>query len=153
MKNVKLFEQFINEGINVPVKEFKAWHTSPTELKKLGDTPMWFTTKEKWAKEYHEICIENHGQAYTYEVKIKGRILNEKQSLQWAEENGIDYEEMVSDLTSNPSADEIMELVASFPTICDGIEHYDYEPVNWGDGKSTLVFHPNKIVHIVKQYM
>ena len=151
MKHIKLFEEFVNEAIKFPTVTLKAWHTSITPIKKLGKTPMWFTQKIEWAKEYHANAAENvPGSGYTYEVRLKGIILTKEQAREWAENNGINHDERVENLVGNPDPDEVNEWAKEYMKVCDGMAHWDYDPTDWGDGESILIFNPAKTVKIIK---
>lgn len=139
------------EDNEVKVKEFTCYHTSTIELTSLGSTPMWFTRKKKYAMAYHRNAVEKSGEAFTYEIKIKGRILSLSQAEDFASEAGIDHEEIVADLTANPDAKNILKLAKPYSKICDGFDHWDYDPIDWGDAESTLIFNPNKVATIVNQ--
>lgn len=138
-------------GKEVPVKEFKCYHTSKVPLTKLGSTGMWFTKKRKYAMAYHANAIDNGDEAYTYEILIRGRILGLEDATSFAEEAGIDHEETVSELIANPGPADIKKLVRPFSKICDGFDHWDYDPIDWGDAESTVIFNPSKVATIVKQ--
>lgn len=140
-----------NKDDEVEVKEFTCYHTSTKELTSLGSTPMWFTKKKKYAMAYHRNAVEKSGEAFTYKIKIKGRILSLSEAEDFASEAGIDHEEIVADLTANPDAKNILKLAKPYSKICDGFDHWDYDPIDWGDAESTLIFNPNKVATIIEQ--
>jgi hypothetical protein len=146
MKHLKHFEE-INES-NLTIK---TWHISPDPISKLGSYPMWFTSKEVWMKAYYENTVEEFGEAYVYETVINGNILSEDQAKKLIEEQGLDYDELIADLVGNPGKDEKMSLVKPLERFCDGFIHWDYDPNDWGDGESILVFNPSETVRIVRQ--
>ena len=135
----------------VPLKEFKCYHTSRTEIKSLSARPMWFTKSMKYAMAYHSNAIEEGMEAFTYQIQIKGNILGLEEAAAYAEEAGIDHEETVIALTEQPTVDDIKKLIAPYSKICDGFDHWDYDPIDWGDAESTIIFNPSKVATIVKQ--
>jgi len=68
-----------------------------------------------------------------------------------ATELGIDFEELTTTLTENPTREERKELISPFKDYCDGFYHWDYDPRDWGDGESILVFNPHKTVKILEE--
>ena len=128
-----------------------AWHTSFGEIKKFNATPSWFTANPIFAKVYHENSQDKGGNVHTYEVKITGNILSQDKARKLANSLGLDFEELTTRLTENPTAAERSELVKSFKDKCDGFFHWDYDPSDWGDGESILVFNPAKHVRITKE--
>lgn len=137
--------------INESASGIKSWHISPNPITKLESFPMWFTPREDWMKAYYENTMEEFGQAYVYETVINGNILSEDQAKKLIEEQGLDYDELIADLVANPGEDEKMALVQPLQRFCDGFVHWDYDPNDWGDGESILVFNPAKTVKIVQQ--
>ena len=136
----------------VPVKEFTAYHTSGVPLKKLSSRPMWFTKSRELAKAYDLNMSDNSGEgAFTYEIKVKGNILNLSEADDYASEAGIDQESLVTDLISNPGPEDVKKLIKPFSKICDGFDHWDYDPRDWGDAESTIIFNPAKTCDIVKR--
>jgi hypothetical protein len=139
------------DGKEVPTVEFTCYHTSRTEITKLAARPMWFTKKKKYAMAYHANAIDEGDEAFTYEIKIKGRILGLDDAARYAEEAGIDHEETVADLTAQPDVADIKKLIVPYSKICDGFDHWDYDPIDWGDAESTIIFNPTKVATLVKQ--
>jgi hypothetical protein len=139
------------DATEVPIKEFTCYHTSKVELSTLAARPMWFTKKKKYAMAYHANAIDEGNDAFTYEIKLKGRILGLEDAARFADEAGIDHEDAVAELTANPNPSAIVKLIKPYSKICDGFDHWDYDPIDWGDAESTLIFSPNKIATIVKQ--
>ena len=146
MKYVKTYESFLTEN------RFSgtAWHTSFGEIKKFDATPSWFTANPVFAKTYHKNSQDQGGDVHTYEVKISGNILSQDDARKLSDKLGIDFEELTTRLTENPTPAERSKLVKPFETKCDGFFHWDYDPRDWGDGESILVFNPSKHVRIVK---
>ncbi len=128
-----------------------AWHTSFGEIKKFNSTPSWFTANPLFAKAYHENSQDKGESVHTYEVRIAGNILSQAEAKRLAHSLGIDFEELTTSLTENPTAAERSKLVKEFEDMCDGFLHWDYDPRDWGDGESILVFNPEKHVRIVKE--
>ena len=128
-----------------------AWYTSFGEIKKFNATPSWFTANPIFAKAYHENSQDKGESVHTYEVKITGNILSQAEARKLSDELGIDFEELTTSLTENPTAAERSELVKQFEDNCDGFFHWDYDPRDWGDGESILVFNPAKHVRIIKE--
>ena len=116
--------RYINESENSGIISF---HTSPAPLHALDEYPMWFTISEDLAKAYHENALEDDD-AFTYRVLIEGRVLSMAEAGQIAEEAGMDFYELTSDLASNPTSTEIKEIVDEFKNICDGFYMPDYDP-------------------------
>ena len=137
----------------VDMKEMTVYHTSGVPLKKLAARPMWFTKSKELAKAYDLNNIESGGgdEAFTYVIKVKGKILGLDEVAAFAKEAGIDQEEKVTALTENPGPDEVKKLIQPYMSICDGFDHWDYDPRDWGDAESTLIFNPSKTCTIVKR--
>ena len=146
MKYIKTFESFLFES----VFNGTAWHTTFKELKKFEPTPSWFTANPVFAKTYHENSQGQGGDVHTYEVKISGNILSQDEARKLSDTLGIDFEELNTSLTENPTQAERQKLVKPFIGKCDGFFHWDYDPRDWGDAESILVFDPSKHVRIVK---
>jgi len=136
---------------DIKEKEFIAYHTSGTALDSFKSGPMWFTKVLKYAKAYHSNAIEEGRDAHTYQIKIKGNFLSVSEADAWANEAGIDHEETVTELTSQPDSKAIMKLIKPYSKICDGFDHWDYDPIDWGDAESTLVFDASKSATILKE--
>jgi hypothetical protein len=128
-----------------------AWHTSFGKIKKFKPSPSWFTANPLFAKAYHENSQDKGESVHTYEVSITGNILSQADAKRLAHSLGLDFEELTTSLTENPTAAERSELVKEFEDKCDGFFHWDYDPRDWGDGESVLVFNPAKHVRIIKE--
>lgn len=151
-KNTKItFKEEKEDEKEVPLKEFTAYHTSGKELKTLAGRTMWFSRSKEMAKAYDYNMGGYGAGAFTYEIKVKGNILNLSEADDYAAEAGIDQEQLVTDLISNPGPDEVKKLIKPFSKICDGFDHWDYDPRDWGDGESTIIFNPSKTCTIVKR--
>jgi hypothetical protein len=136
----------------VEVKEFKAYHTSFGPIKKFNSKPTWFTKDIELAKAYHKNTLkQNDGVAHTYQIVIKGRILGLDEAEKFASEAGIDHESTVVELTESPGPEDIKRLIGPYQKICDGFDQWDYDPRDWGDAESTVIFNPSKTVTIVKE--
>jgi hypothetical protein len=137
----------------VDMKEMTVYHTSGVPLKKLSSRPMWFTKSKELAKAYDFNNIESGGgtEAFTYEIKVKGKILGMEEVASFAEEAGIDQEEKVTELTENPGPEDVKKLIKPYMSVCDGFDHWDYDPRDWGDAESTIIFNPAKSCTIVKR--
>lgn len=139
MIHIKSYDQ-LNEAEKNKVV---AYHTSPRPLKKMGDSPMWFTENPKFAKAYHDNAKENGGKAFTYEVEIRGNIMNK------AETRKILGQDVMDDLTANPTAKEVVKLVGPLMDKADGMIMSDYNPIDTDKTtKSILMFEPAKSVRI-----
>lgn len=147
MKHISTFESFLYESQFNNV----AYHTSVSKVTSFKADPIWVTANPVFAKAYHNNSIDDAGDAYTYEVKVTGKMLSQDEAAKLAETLGLDFEDIVADLTSNPSVKERIKIVKPFIGKCDGFFHYDYDPRDWGDGESLLVFNPQKNLRIVKQ--
>ena len=147
MKHIKTFENFLFES----TFNGTAWHTSYNEIKSFRPIPSWFTANPVFAKVYHDNTVDGGDAAYTYEVKISGNILDQSTAKELAESLGINFQDLISDLTSNPSSIEKRKLIRPFIGKCDGFFHWDYDPTDGGDAESVLVFDPSRKVKIVKQ--
>lgn len=147
MKYVQTFEGFLFES------RFngQAWHTTFKEIKRFDATPTWFTADPAFAKSYHDNSQNQGGDVHTYEVRITGNILSQDEARKLAENMGIDFEELTTALTENPTRDKRIKLVAPLRDKCDGFFHWDYDPRDWGDGESILVFDPTKHAKIIKE--
>src|SRR3972149_2253444 len=134
MKNLKSYHLFEADG-----RSFTAYHTSAKPVKSLGEEPMWFTRRLDLAKAYHANIVMNNDKAFTYEVKIHGKILSTKELKKLLGMAG--YGELISDLTANPFPKEAKKLTAPFIDMADGIDQWDYDPRDPDrDVESTLVF-------------
>ena len=147
MKHIKLFEQFLNEGVS----NITAYHTSGTKISSFKPAPIWVTTNLEFAKAYQDNSIDEGRDAYTYEIKVSGNILTQDAASELAETLGIDFEDLIADLTAQPDVKERTKLVKPFIGECDGFFHWDYDPRDWGDGESLLLFNPAKNAKIIKQ--
>lgn len=147
MKYVQTFEGFLFES------RFngQAWHTTFKEIKRFDATPTWFTADPAFAKSYHDNSQNQGGDVHTYEVRITCNILSQDEARGLVEDMGIDFEELTTALTENPTRDERIKLVAPLRDKCDGFFHWDYDPRDWGDGESILVFDPTKHAKIIKE--
>lgn len=132
-------------------KSITAWYTSYTELPQFKDQPTWFTTKPEYAEAYHKNSDYDAKRPHTYQVQISGNMLSQADAKELATKIGVDWEKTVTSLTENPTAEERIKLVEPFRGLCDGFFHWDYDPRDWGDGESLLVFSPKQHVTIVKE--
>jgi len=128
-----------------------AWFTSFSEVSQFKDQPTWFTTELEYAQAYHNNSDYEGKSVHTYQVQVSGNILTQAEAKKLATKIGVDWEQTVTELTSNPTTQERQQLVQPFVSYCDGFFHWDYDPRDWGDGESMLVFSPNKTVTIVKE--
>lgn len=151
MQNQSIRSPMGRKNISWILVKVTAWHTSFGEIKKFNETPSWFTANPIFAKAYHENSQDKGGSVHTYEVKITGNILSQSEARRLANSLGIDFEELTTRLTENPTIAERSELIKEFSDKCDGFFHWDYDPRDWGDGESIFVFNPEKHVRIVKE--
>jgi hypothetical protein len=143
-KFIKTFESFEEP------RSIVAWYTSFGPVESFKPVPSWFTTDREFAEAYHQNSLDKGADVLTYEVEVRGDIRSESSARRLAEELGVDFESLVTDLTSNPTQSERLELVEPFIDQCDGFFHWDYDPRDWGDGESLLVFDPSRHVRIVR---
>jgi len=152
MKYVKTFEEWkvYEEFLLESNFNIMAWHTSFKELKKFDEIPAWFTNNGDFAKTYHKNSEDKGGDLHTYEVKITGKILNQDEARELSDELGIDFDDLTTSLSENPTPNERKKLIKPFIGKCDGFFHWDYDPRDWGDGESILVFNPGEHAKIIK---
>jgi hypothetical protein len=147
MKYVKTYESFLLEQNSF---NGTAWHTSYGKIKQFDNKPSWFTNNPIFAKTYHDNSQDKDSEVHTYEVKITGNILSQDEARKLFDELGIDFDDIVTQLTENPTIAEREKLIKPIIGKCDGFFHWDYDPRDWGDGESILVFNPKRNVRIVK---
>ena len=148
MKHISTFENFLYESSFNNI----AYHTSGTKISSFKPAPVWVTANPVFAKAYHSNSIDDGLEAaYTYEVRVSGNMLSQDEARKLSEVLGIDFEELVADLTAQPDVRERNKLIKPFIGKCDGFFHWDYDPRDWGDGEPLLVFNPQKNLRIVKQ--
>ncbi len=147
MKHIKLYEEFLNKGVS----NITAYHTSGTKISSFKPASVWVTTNLEFAKAYQDNAIDEGRDAYTYEIRVSGNILTQDAASELSETLGIDFEDLIADLTGNPDVKERTQLIKPFIGKCDGFFHWDYDPRDWGDGESLLVFNPAKHAKIIKQ--
>jgi hypothetical protein len=128
-----------------------AYHTSGTKISSFKPAPIWVTTNLEFAKAYQDNSIDEGRDGYTYEIRVSGNILTQDEASELAETLGIDFEDLIADLTAQPDVKERTKLVKPFIGECDGFFHWDYDPRDWGDGESLLLFNPAKNAKIIKQ--
>jgi hypothetical protein len=115
---------------------------------------MWFTLDLELAKAYHVNLIYDQGRAFTYECRISGKILNERETQQACSELDIDYRDYAADMASNPhdAAHEPDTMKIVEYTGCDALMHSDYDPRdNNRDVESLFVINPASTAQIVRQ--
>lgn len=145
MKWIKTFEKFEDDFNMI------AWHTAFSEIQDFNPWPTWFTTHFEFAKAYHANSKEVSANVHTYKVRILGKILTQEEAQEFAKTINLDFEEIVTDLTGNPSIEERKILVEPFLNVCDGFFHWDYDPRDWGDGDSLIIFNPRKTVELIRE--
>jgi hypothetical protein len=145
MKPVKLFEEFIDENVNNMI----VYHTSTSRVTRFKPEPVWFTTNPILAKAYHNMNTESH----TYEIKLSGKFLTQEEVKQLSPSLDVNYWDLVADLTANPTVEQRKKLIKPFIQECDGFYHWDYDPRDFKDGESLLVFNPVRSAKIIKQIL
>ena len=159
MKRIKTYSQYdqtnasVSSALNEAVTSgITAWHISSVAINSLSNRPMWFTPKIEWAKEYHKNAMSNaNDKVFTYEVSITGNILTEEEASRLAKSKDVDFDDTIADLVTNPTEEEVLKVIEMFRPHCDGFFQWDYDPTDWGDGESILVFDPAKNVKIIKE--
>jgi len=140
---------WVNESLKTPII---AWHTSEPVLKDLSTRPMWFTTKLKWAKAYHRNTYISGYEVHTYKATLHGNILTQNEAKELAEKLGMNYRSMITDLTTNPTMQDVYDAIQNFPDYCDGFEMWDYDPNDSvKDATSIIIFNPSRSVKIIKE--
>jgi hypothetical protein len=135
--------KFINESVN----NIDGWHTSVNKVNKINNSPMWFAPSEELARVYYSNIELDQGQAYIYKASITGNILSNNELIKLSENLGIDYNDLMANLSSNPPEEEVNELTRVFRNKCDGFFMEDYDPRDPSkDIESILVFDPIKNV-------
>ena len=147
MKHFNTFENFLYESSFNNI----AYHTSGTKISSFKPAPVWVTANPVFAKAYHSNSIDEDRDAFTYEVRVSGNMLSQDEARKLSEVLGINFDDIIDELTAQPDVKDRIKLVKPFIGKCDGFFHWDYDPRDWGDGESLLVFNPQKNLRIVKQ--
>lgn len=139
MKYIKTYESLTSE------KSLIVYHNSPTKINTLIKRPIWAALDLKEGICYYQNMIEQSGESYLYELKIVGNFFNDGLEMLLGEK-GIDYYDFLSDLTANPSAEEILDMDAVKLLInmgYNGLVHEDYHPCDHSkDTDVILIFDP-----------
>ena len=163
MKHIKLFEQFINESyLNGTTVKSKVYHVSRVEIKRFENKPLWFALEKEHSTDgWYNNTIEDRGEAFQYEAKIKGKIgtLDNPEIVEIFNKLGTDPMDWETDLLQNPTPEEVLatqETKALIEAGWDGIIYYDYDPRDWNsDLEALIVFDPTKSVKgwkLIKRY-
>jgi hypothetical protein len=148
---MKTFGEILTEGSKV------MYHASNKKLTSLKKDPMWFSHDLKQAAAWKNVVSKDHGKAYSYEMKISGKIADYKDSKikklfkdANEDQNGYDI-----DLTSNPNEKQVNSFEGTILLKKNGYVGYtylDYDPLDFQkDHPATIIFEPNKNVKIIKE--
>jgi len=127
--------------------QVKLYHTSRTRISHLRSSPLWFATELEHATEGW--AVSDRGQeSFVYEATFTGVMAHENdpaiESL--FEMEGVDPDEYIDELTSNPESDTVMNDPATQILVqngYDGFQHTDYDPRDWDKNlPSVVVFNP-----------
>jgi hypothetical protein len=140
IKQFSLFEKVLDPSESVVV-----YHNSPSAINRIINRPIWAALNIHEAMCYYKNMINQIGESYLYKMEIKGNFFKENLEI-FLNEAGIDYYDFLSDLTANPSAEEILQLDGIKLLIdkgYDGLIHNDYDPCdNNKDSDVILIFDP-----------
>ena len=151
MKHLKLFEDFIKENL-----KGKIYHASSLPINKLGSEPMFFAIDKSHSDDGWFRNLTNtlgYDSAYQYEAKIQGKIadIEEPEIKRLFIENEININGWAADLTTNPTAKEILnfkgtKLLQKSGYV--GATYFDYDPRDFQSElqKALIVFNPQKTV-------
>ena len=152
MKYLKLFEQYLN-GEKL---KGKVYHASSTPITRLGSEPMFFALDKSHSDDgwFHNLTnLMGHETAYQYEAKIQGKIadIKEPEVERLFIENGINVNNWAADLTTNPTAKQILnfkgtKLLQNRGYV--GATYFDYDPRDYQAAlqKALIIFHPQRSI-------
>lgn len=164
MKHIKLFEQFITEKyLSGNTVKGLVYHASSVEIKRLTSDPMWFALEKSHSDKgwFSNIIDDGRDEAYQYEGKIQGKIcdVTDEKIETLFQNNGLDVEDWVIEIVSNPSADDVIGLGGTKFLIKNGFVgaiYSDYDPRDFqADLEALIIFNPLKSVKgwkLIKKY-
>lgn len=164
MKHIKLFEQFITEKyLSGNTVKGLVYHASSVDIKRLTADPMWFALEKSHSDKgwFSNIIDDGRDEAYQYEGKIQGKIcdVTDEKIEMLFQNNGLDVEDWVIDIVSNPYAAEVMKLEGTQFLIKNGFVgaiYSDYDPRDFqADLEALIIFNPLKSVKgwkLIKKY-
>lgn len=144
IKSFRLFEYTQN------TQEMIVFHNSPSPIKEIINRPIWASLELEEALGFYDNALMDVGQSFLYRMVIKGNFIYEDYTEEIFEENGLDYDDYVADLTSNPTMDEILNYEGTKLLLkngYDGIIHSDYYVWDPQDSVETiLIFRPKDVL-------
>jgi hypothetical protein len=128
------------------IQEMTVFHNSPSPIKNIINRPIWASLELEEALGFYDNALMDVGQSFLYRIVIKGNFIYEAYAEEIFEENGLDYDDYVADLTSNPTMDEILNYEGTKLLLkngYDGIIHSDYYVWDPQESVETiLIFRP-----------
>ena len=147
----KLYEEFIIEKL-----KGKVYHASSSPINNLGGDPMFFAIDKSHSDDgwfYNLTNSLGYDSAYQYEAKVQGKIadIEEPEIERLFIKNEISLNDWAADLTSNPTAKEILNFKGTKLLQENGYvgaTYFDYDPRDFQSElqKALIVFNPQKNV-------
>lgn len=147
MKHLKTYESLSNN------ERLTVYHNSPVKINGLIKRPIWTALTLKEGLGYYRNMINQKDESYLYKIELSGKFFKDDLE-KFLENNGIDYYDFLSNITANPTEEELLSIPGIKLLIeneYDGIIHEDYDPWdNNKDAKVLLVFNPLKTSSSIK---
>ena len=153
MRHIQMFEAFGVQSHLSSDNVASVYHVSISEIKELTSDPMWFALEKSHSDEgWFLNALENDGEAYQYSGRFVGKVgflydPEVKAVFDAIDEDPDDYS---TELVSNPTAEEVMNLKATKALIdagYDGLIYYDYDPRDFqNDLEALIVYNPLKSI-------
>jgi hypothetical protein len=153
MLNINSYNDFLfeskDDGGFVPNT---VYHNSPSIINNLTESPMWFSLDLKNGEEYYNNRMFDSDESYLYEGIVKDQIphIYSDSIVNLFNDGGIDIEEWIGDIVSNPDEEEVMSLDGTKLLMNNGysgIIYPDYDPSDSNKDIDTLIiFNPRKTV-------
>lgn len=131
-------------------KEIKKvlFHTSPSIITDLRDSPMWFSFSRKIAEGYYDFSDGELEYIHEYKI-IDGEYMSLEEVKEWCDDNDIDYDKMESEIRDNQDDVMSIEGLKELSEICDGFVHKDHSPLGKEDINALLIFNPSDKLELI----
>jgi hypothetical protein len=144
MRHIQLFEEHIT-GSRID----KIYHVSRSPISQISSSPMWFSLTLENALGFFDSALME-GPAHLYEATLSPDAQIATDPEEALEEQGIDSEEYLATIVSNPSSDEVMALEGTQMLLSQGFNGMIYPDYDmWDtdrDVDTLLIFTPEQSI-------